>query len=93
MDEIQRILTARFQPLVLEIQDDSSLHAGHEGVKKSGGGHYSVLMVSKAMTGLNSLARHKEVYRSLESEMNAHKIHALKLKLHTPEEWESISHG
>lgn len=72
------------QPLALAIDDDSALHAGHEGAS-SGGGHYRLRMVSQRFAGLPRLARHRLVYDSL-GPMMQREVHALSLVLQTPEE-------
>jgi BolA protein len=72
------------QPLLLAIDDDSALHAGHEGAR-SGGGHYRLRMVSQRFAGLPRLARHRLVYDSL-GLMMQREVHALSLVLQTPEE-------
>ncbi|UCG97996.1 MAG: BolA family transcriptional regulator [Burkholderiales bacterium] len=72
------------QPLALAIDDDSALHAGHEGAR-SGGGHYRLRMVSQRFAGLPRLARHRLVYDSL-GPMMQREVHALSLVLQTPEE-------
>ena len=72
------------QPLALAIDDDSALHAGHEGAR-SGGGHYRLRMVSQRFAGLPRLARHRLVYDSLDPMMQR-EVHALSLVLQTPEE-------
>jgi len=72
------------QPLSLAIDDESAIHAGHEGAR-SGGGHYRLHMVSRRFAGLPRLARHRLVYDSLGSMMQR-EVHALSLVLQTPEE-------
>jgi BolA protein len=72
------------QPLLLAIDDDSALHAGHEGAR-SGGGHYRLRMVSQRFAGLPRLARHRLVYDSL-GPMMQREVHALSLVLQTPED-------
>ena len=72
------------QPQSVEIDDESALHAGHEGAK-SGGGHYRLRLVSRRFAGLSRLARHRLVYDSLGSMMQR-EVHALSLVLQTPEE-------
>ena len=74
-------------PLSLDIQDDSALHAGHEGAK-SGGGHYRVKIVSAAFAGHRTLARHRMVYDAL-GDMMRQKIHALGIEALTPAEIQS----
>lgn len=83
---VERI-RARLQPLApreLAIDDDSALHAGHEGAR-SGGGHYRVRLVSERFTGLPRMARHRLVYDALHDLMRR-EIHALSLTLLAPDE-------
>jgi BolA family transcriptional regulator, general stress-responsive regulator len=75
---------ARLAPMELAIDDDSALHAGHEGAK-SGGGHYRVRMVSERFSGLPRMARHRLVYDALHDLMQR-EIHALSLTLLAPDE-------
>jgi len=75
---------AELQPSLLEIRDDSALHAGHEGAK-SGGGHFSITIVSPQFSGKNTLARHRLIYAALGSMMQQ-QIHALAIRAYAPEE-------
>ena len=72
------------EPLQLELDDDSALHAGHEGAK-SGGGHYRLRLVSARFSGLPRVARHRLVYDALDILMRRD-IHALAMTLLSPEE-------
>lgn len=72
------------QPQSIEIDDESAMHAGHEGAR-SGGGHYRLRLVSRRFEGLSRLARHRLVYDSL-GQMMQREVHALSLVLQTPEE-------
>lgn len=71
-------------PTTLLIEDESALHAGHEGAK-SGGGHYRLRVVSESFRGLPRVARHRLVYHALHDLMKR-EIHALALTLLAPEE-------
>ncbi|MGH8506541.1 MAG: BolA family protein [Stenotrophobium sp.] len=83
-DKIRATLTAAFEPLQLEIIDDSHLHAGHAGAA-SGHGHYRVRIVSDRFAGQPLVARHRMVYTALGSLMDTD-IHALGIRALTPEE-------
>jgi BolA family transcriptional regulator, general stress-responsive regulator len=72
------------EPLRLRIDDDSALHAGHEGAR-SGGGHYRLHLVSPRFAGLTRVARHRLVYDVLDSLMRR-EVHALAMTLLSPEE-------
>jgi BolA protein len=83
---VQRLRTRlqALDPLVLQIEDESARHAGHEGAK-SGGGHYRLHLVSQRFAGLPRLARHRVVYDAV-AEMMQREVHALSMILQTPEE-------
>ncbi len=75
---------AALQPDSIDIGDDSALHAGHAGAA-SGGGHYTLRIVSARFAGQSRVARHRLVYDTLGSLMQ-HQIHALALHALAPEE-------
>jgi BolA protein len=75
---------AGLTPSILEIQDDSALHAGHAG--NTGGGHYTVFIVSDAFEGLPLIKRHRLVYDAVGSLMEQ-AIHALSIQAKTSAEY------
>ena len=83
IDEIRNRL-ASLNPLSIEIEDESALHAGHAGAK-GGGGHYRMTMVSDAFIGKNTVARHRLIYGAL-GELMRTRIHALAIRALTAEE-------
>jgi BolA protein len=88
--DVAAVLRTRLAPLapaVLEIQDDSADHVGHAGAA-GGGGHFSLLIVSKAFSGESRLARHQRVLREV-ADLVPHPIHALSIKALAPEEFTS----
>lgn len=68
----------------INIQDDSALHAGHAG--NTGGGHYTLTIVSERFDSLSLLKRHRLVYEAVSTLMQAD-IHALSIKAFTPKEY------
>ena len=70
-------------PTYLDIQDDSALHAGHAG--NTGGGHYTVTIVSEQFDNLSLIKRHRLVYDAAKSLMNTD-IHALSIHAKTATE-------
>ena len=72
-------------PSALEIHDDSAQHAGHAGAA-GGGRHFSLLIVSKAFSGISRLERHQKVLARV-SDLLPHPIHALSIKALAPEEF------
>ncbi len=84
-DAIHNKLTAAFSPVRLEIEDDSSRHAGHAGAREGGESHFNVLIEAQAFAGRPKVARQRMVYRALAEEM-AGPVHALSIKALAPGE-------
>lgn len=89
-DRLTSVLSEIFAPAVLTVIDDSAQHAGHMGAAAGGQTHYSVLVVSEAFRGLNRVARSRAVHDALAAEF-AGGMHALALRLRTPEEHERVT--
>ena len=85
LEAIQDKLTAAFQPIRLEIVDDSDRHAGHAGASPGGESHFNVLIESQAFAGAAKVARQRMVYRALAAEL-AGPLHALSIKALAPGE-------
>jgi BolA protein len=81
---IEALLREALAPVVLDLVDESHLHAGHAGAA-SGGSHYRLMIVAPAFAGLNLVRRHRLVYDSVHLMMQ-HEIHALAITALTPEE-------
>ncbi|MGD9869934.1 MAG: BolA family protein [Thauera sp.] len=75
---IRETLAAQFTPEVLDIADDSALHAGHAGAR-DGGGHYRVHIVSEAFEGCSRVMRQRMIYAAL-GDMMKLDIHALAIR-------------
>lgn len=75
---------AALAPESLSLEDESALHAGHEGAK-SGGGHYRLVIVSPRFSGQPLQARHRMVYAALGPLMQRD-IHAIAITAHAPDE-------
>ena len=54
------------------------------------GRHFDAIVVSDAFVGLSKLQRHRLVYQALGDKMKD-EIHALSMKLHTLQEWNTIN--
>ena len=78
---IEAALHSALQPLELEVQDDSHLHAGHAGARE--GGHYTVRILSHRFDGLPRVARHRLVYDALQGLIQSG-IHALAIQARSP---------
>ncbi len=84
-EAIRDKLTNAFQPTRLEIEDDSSRHAGHAGARPGGESHFNVTIESAAFAGTPRVARQRMVYRALVDEL-AGPVHALSVKALAPGE-------
>lgn len=71
-------------PESMEILDESGAHVGHAGAR-DGGGHYQLIIVSRAFANQPPQARHRMVYDALGSLMQR-EIHALAIKAYAPDE-------
>jgi BolA protein len=79
-------LNAEFAPTVLDITDQSHLHAGHAHTamlhadgRKGGETHFAVTIVSARFAGQSRTQRQRMVYAVLREEL-AGPVHALSLK-------------
>ncbi len=79
--DIEAALHAALQPLALEVQDDSHLHAGHAGARE--GRHFTVRITAPAFEGRSRVARHRLVYDALGT-LIPRGIHALAIVARAP---------
>jgi stress-induced morphogen len=84
-ERIRSCLTQAFDPVTLDIKDDSARHAGHSGAAAGGETHYQLVMVSRRFEGMSRVARSRAVHEALKDEFSSG-LHALNLALRTPEE-------
>ncbi len=86
-DRIAERLRERFAPSLMEVRDDSRLHAGHAGAAPGGETHYHVTLISAAFEGMGRVDRSRSVHAALAEELDSG-LHALALTLRTPDEAE-----
>jgi BolA protein len=79
--DIDAALRAALEPIALEVQDDSHLHAGHAGASE--GRHYTVRLTTARFDGLSRVARHRLIYDALQL-LIPRGIHALAIEAHAP---------
>lgn len=85
--EIRDILKKEFSPELLEITDESDLHAGHMGAVPGVSTHFNIKIVSEKFEGLMPIKQHKLVYKALEEQLNG-PVHALALKTIKKSNWQ-----
>ena len=78
-DEIEGRLSAAFRPAVLEVVNESHLHAGHAGDDGSGASHFHITIRAEAFRDMSRLARHRAVQQAL-GDLNQ-RIHAIAMDI------------
>ena len=84
MQAIENKLRDELTPESLDLIDESHKHAGHAGAK-GGAGHFELTIVSADFSGVNTVGRHRLVYKAL-ADMMPQEIHALSIKAFAPDE-------
>jgi BolA protein len=84
-ESLQRKLAAAFTPTRLQVDDDSSRHAGHAGAHPGGESHFNVTIESAAFAGVSRVQRQRMVYAAVAEEL-AGPVHALSVKALAPGE-------
>lgn len=77
MDQIETRLTRAFAPEVLEVINESHLHAGHAGDDGTGESHFRIRIRAPQLAAMGRVDRHRAVTRALGDIMP--RIHALAL--------------
>lgn len=84
-EQIEAKLRAAFDPVFLEVVDESYRHNVPAGSES----HFKVVLVSDCFSGERFLNRHRLIYGTLSEEL-AGSVHALALHTYTKKEWESL---
>ena len=82
---IERKMKDDLAAVHIEVADETWKHVGHGGAA-TGGGHFTLVVVSPKFEGLNLLDRRRLVFSVLRSEMQG-EIHALTVRAVPPSEW------
>jgi len=91
-ETIRDVLSKRFSPHFIQVLDESGQHEGHPEARKSGGGHYRLILVSDSFEGKSLLERHRAVYETLGTD-KSDSVHALAIRTFTVREWEDRDAG
>ena len=84
--DIIKHLTQAFDPIHLDVIDESDQHRGHRGTPHTENTHFHVIIVAKAFDGMPLIQRHRSINKHLKSGFLG-TLHALKITAHSPEEW------
>ncbi len=79
-DQIEQTLTAKFDPSLLEVIDDSERHHGHGGWREGGNTHFRITIASAALEGLSRIEQHRAINAALADQFAAG-MHALNIKV------------
>ena len=77
--EIKQRLQVALRPSILEITNESHLHAGHAAAK-AGGKHFAVKISSEQFDDLNKIACHRLIYKAVQDLMPL-PLHALRIEI------------
>lgn len=84
-EQIEEKLRTAFDPVFLEVVDESYRHNVPAGSES----HFKVVLVSDRFTGERFLNRHRMIYGTLTVELST-TVHALALHTYTLKEWEGL---
>jgi len=84
-ERIRQLLENQLNPDSIRVEDDSWKHAGHAGVRESGGGHFRVTIIAECFSGQSIIQRHRMVNEALRGEFGP-TIHALSIEAKSPDE-------
>jgi BolA protein len=82
---IRTRLEESLTPITMNIIDESHLHAGHQGARESGGGHFNLEIISESFDDKSKIERHRMIYSAL-GDVIGTDIHALSINARTPSE-------
>ena len=77
-EQIEAKLIAALSPEILELENESHLHAGHAGSPNSGESHFKLTIKAEALSDLTRLERYRRVHTILAEEL-AGPVHALSI--------------
>ena len=78
---IETTLKNAFDPVFIEVRDDSKQHAGHQSIEEGAmETHFYINMVTLSFRGYSKVKMHRKVYELLKEEFES-RLHALELEL------------
>ena len=81
-ERIETKLQAAFDPITLDVVDDSEAHRGHGGYREGGNTHFNVTIKASVFNGLNRVAQQRLINKELVQEFEDG-LHALALFVQT----------
>ncbi len=80
---IATLLDHSFQPVRLEVIDESHQHAGHGGARPDGESHFRVRIVAEGFRGKSRVEQHRMINAVL-AELLKDRVHALAIQASAP---------
>lgn len=77
---IKNKLIENFEPSLVEVKNNSGLHAGHAGDDGSGETHFAITIKSDMLKGLSAVNAHRKINAVLKDEFSQG-LHALEIKI------------
>ena len=78
--EMEKILLEKFDPQVLDLEDQSDRHIGHAGHDGRGESHFHLTMTSHVFQGVSRIQRQRMVNQALAAYLKQ-RVHALSMTL------------
>ena len=79
IEVIEKILRESFDPVFLEVIDESELHRGHAGFKEGTQTHFKILISAQIFEKMSRLSRERAIHKALGSSIMQN-IHALSIR-------------
>ena len=76
---IDETLRKTFEPVYLEVLDESELHRGHVGFKDGAQTHFKIVISAKIFEKMSRVSRERAIHKALGSSIMKN-IHALSIK-------------
>ena len=76
---IDKTLRKKFEPVFLEVLDESELHRGHVGFKDGIQTHFKIVISAKIFEKMSRVSRERAIHKALGSSIMKN-IHALSIK-------------
>ena len=76
---IEKTLQESFEPIFLEVVDESELHRGHVGFKEGIQTHFKIVISAGSFEKMSRVSRERAIHKALGSKI-IQNIHALSIK-------------
>jgi BolA protein len=78
LNTIEKTLRKTFEPVFLEVVDESELHRGHVGFKDGTQTHFKIVISAKIFEKMSRVSRERAIHKALGSRL-MQSIHALSI--------------